>query len=351
MKSSEIPKLGGMQPAAKTDILRLIGSCFLFATVLFLQPTWPIEMKQCLGDDAATSGMRHGADNLPKGRCILSNSTKTIRNLVFVFECHNGFTKQAAEYFRTLQASYPVCTKRSARPGEPPREVIELSDGSILDLEQVLQEVHTLGATRGASPVALKFAFRFICQNQAMSLRDSEILYFSGDESTADALACAQQFSGRSIPPTLSILGFSRGGARTIELAKELYARGIQVDLGVSIDPIEVSASTVLSIAWQYLGGRASTRRSYTIPKNVRWINFRQDIDNRWSANDWTPGSPALGLHGGEVPGAAIDRRIVPPGTAGISRNFAHWRLFLAPEVQATVTAELRSVWEKGAKR
>lgn len=299
-----------------------------------------VEMQPCHADDAVIND-----------KCPLSSSTKTIRNLVFVFECHNGFTKQAAAYFRKLQAAAPVCTKRSAKPGDPPRDVIDFSDGSSVDLEESLAQLHKLGETNGVSPVALKFAFRFICQDHALSLQDSEILYFSGDESVDDALACAQALSSRPLHPTLTILGFSRGGARAIELANALSARGTQVDLGISIDPIEVSTSTFLSIAWQYLGGRASTKRSYTAPPNVRWINFRQDLDNRWSAKDWTPGRPALGLHGGDVRGAAIDRRVVPPGTEGTPKNGAHWRLFLTPEVQSTIIDELRRVGELGAKR
>jgi hypothetical protein len=283
--------------------------------------------------------------------CAPTRPGKDIHHVLFLFEGTNGHTDAVADEFRKFQAAQPVCANGN----------LYYSDGKSETVDAIVQRIHALGDQGIASPVALKnFIFNSLCNRGAIDFATTEVIYIPENVDLDAAQACAENLvqkpyagaGGKTLYPTLTVMGHSWGAFAALEMAKRVDRDGYRVDLGMTVDPIPKQVKEVASIfsgEWLFHNQK---RARLQAPAGVKWVNYWQNADDRIRMTGPTLEGSFSGLRGHGVDGAGTDEIIQPPLDASIiGPNGAHWRIFNSPIVTNAIETNWLTVQAHGTEK
>jgi hypothetical protein len=278
--------------------------------------------------------------NLEVNRCSYTNSSRRPKNIIFLFEGYKGFSKELLIGFRKFQSLKPKCEKN-----KDGKFIFKFPNQSWIEADQAKGRFDDFVKTGGGTPVGLKnFIIEGFCKSPGIDFSNTEIFYYGQEEGVDEAVKCARQMAqmqySKGVYPTVSVLGFSRGGARAIEFAQELRKQNIKIDSAMTVDPVPtdfLGTAAKIPLAVSGIGVPSHSPSNFIIPVNVDWVNYWQESDNRWNGPLSKMTNHNSGLHGSPVLGASVNKLIIPPADKDKYPNGAHWRIFNNDEIKSSV--------------
>lgn len=280
---------------------------------------------------------------IEENRCAYASLNKKPKNLIYMFEGRNGFTKELLIEFKKFQRLNPVC-KKNPKGGYQ----FYFSDGTWIDSEHLKGKFDSYVSPKtSGTAVGLKnFIIEGFCQS-GVNFNETEIFLWGEDENIELATTCIQQhywtrYDGTNLPH-LIVMGYSRGGARALEFAQTVTALNIKIEKGITVDPVPkkfIQTLKKIPIAFVGIPQAAKPPASFKVPTGVEWVNFWQETDNRWTAiEELGP----VGLHGSPVIGAKTNQEVFPKVKSEEKNNGGHWKIFFDKDVKDSI----KSIYQK----
>lgn len=219
-------------------------------------------------------------------RCAYANPNRKPKHIINLFEGRNGFSKSLLADFKKFQSLNPKCIKNAE--GKYiyvfPDKKWMYADNLKGKLDQVVNP-----ETSGTAVGLKNFIIEGFCKS-GIDFSETEVFLWGESEDIDEAVKCAKtnfwkRYDDKNTPSML-VLGYSRGGARAIEFAQRMAQEGIKIDQGLTVDPVPKNfGQTAAKIPAAFLGVALPSHvpNSFKIPKDVPWINYWQEMDNRWT--------------------------------------------------------------------
>lgn len=274
-------------------------------------------------------------------RCAYANPKRKPKHIINLFEGRAGFSKKLLVDFKKFQALNPKCSKNAEG-----KFIYTFPSGKWMYADNLKGQLdQVVNPETSGTAVGLKnFIIEGFCKT-GLDFSETEVFLWGQEEGVKEAVTCAKKnFWNRYDnvhTPSMLVMGYSRGGARAIEFANKISREGIKIDQGLTIDPVPTALlPTIAKIPAAFAGLplKSHVPNSFVIPKDVPWVNYWQESDNRWNKLDFLG---SAGLHGSPVKGATLNKEIYPP-VPQTKKNGGHWRIFFDQEVQDTISTVLK---------